>query len=145
MNYSDSFEKTWHLYPKRNGQKRGKAPAFKVWEKLNIEDQRAAYSDIRKRNLAGGWEFVRDMERYLKHRGWEDEWKGQTVTSDPDMFQAKSADPADLSAKAMQEHDLCKHQIMKSWSYFGEAGGHVAGVVIPSCSDCEKGSMRVMA
>lgn len=78
--YTNDFEKTWKLYPKRNGKRVGKKPAFDQWKKLNLTDRRAAYADIRDRGSAGGWPtYIRDMERYLKRREWEDDWTPQRV------------------------------------------------------------------
>ena len=48
--YSPAFEAFWKAYPKRNGQKRGKKPAFKVWQALNKSEQTTALADVEKRN-----------------------------------------------------------------------------------------------
>lgn len=139
MEYDQSFLATWGIYPKRNGQKRGKKQAFDEWKKIDLEDQRLAYADIKARNLSGGWEYVRDMERYLKHRGWDDEWRGQKVTSDPDLIDRI----ATVSLEQLVEHvmvtlHLCEHQIQRPWTYFGPEPGLVDGAVIPACKQCNK-------
>ena len=145
MEYTQSFLATWHIYPKRNGQKRGKMPSFKIWEKMELDDQRAAYQDIKRRNAAGGWEFVRDMERYLKHRAWEDEWKGQTINSDPnDLILNSRVDLEAISDFGVQKKDLCEHQIMSTWSYFGSEPGDWQGAIVPECQHCEKPETRIL-
>ena len=143
--YTASFETTWSAYPKRNGKKVGKLPAFKEWEKLSLEDQRAAYADIRDRNRAGGWEYIQDMQRYLKHRGWDDEWTGQKVTSNPDLLNIKLPSTLEMSEKAMSELDLCPHQIRGPWTWFGSPETlQPKGAVIPPCAGCGKSQQRVL-
>lgn len=144
IDYSQSFLATWGIYPKRSGQKRGKSTAFAEWEKLTTDDQRAAYADIRDRNYAGGWEYVRDMERYLKRREWEDEWTGAKVVSDPDLIDAANSITIEqLSDYAASKLPLCEHQIRMPWSYFGSQPGVVHGVVVPACNACGKPNQRV--
>ncbi len=142
--YSQSFLATWAMYPKRNGQKRGKRASFVEWEKLTLEDQRAAYTDIKARNMAGGWEFVRDMERYLKRREWEDEWQGKRVKSDPDLIDAITTVTAEqIIDHALQHFTLCNHQVQRPWSYYGPEPGIIGGAVIPACKPCGKSQHRV--
>lgn len=146
MNYDQSFLATWGIYPKRNGQKRGKSKAFTEWKKLDVEEQRLAFADIRARNNAGGWEFIKDMERYLKHREWEDEWKGQTLSSDPDLIdRINSCTPEDLCESAMRNLRLCEHQVQRPWSYFGSQVGDFEGAIIPECKPCGKSMHKVTA
>lgn len=72
--YTDNFERAWNVYPKRDGQRRGKAPAFKKWQALSADDKRAAFADIEKRNRYKLWgKYIVDMSRYLNERRWEDE------------------------------------------------------------------------
>ena len=100
--YTDDFEKTWKLYPKRNGKRVGKKPAFDQWKKLNLEDRRAAYADIRDRGNAGGWPtYIRDMERYLKRREWEDDWSPQRVTNA--IPGAKSLEPPVVQLRHVEQ------------------------------------------
>ena len=142
--YTDSFEATWKIYPKRNGHKRGKSTSFSEWEKLTIDDQRAAYRDIKDRNLSGGWEYVRDMERYLKRREWEDEWQGQKVFDNPDLLTlANRVGVDELCDYALSHRKLCEHQLRSAWNYFGPQPGVWSGVQIPACDDCGHGSQRV--
>ena len=72
--YTDNFERAWEAYPKRNGRKVGKKPAFNQWKKMTAEERRAAFSDIEKRNRQQLWgKYIRDMQRYLRDAGWQDE------------------------------------------------------------------------
>ena len=74
--YSPDFEAFWKAYPKRDGQKRGKPDAFKVWVKMSAAEKKAADTDVGKRNRQHGWgKYIRDAVRYLRSRGWEDEWE----------------------------------------------------------------------
>ena len=145
VEYSQSFLATWGVYPKRNGTKRGKSQAFAEWEKLDITEQRAAYSDIKARNLSGGWEFVRDMQRYLKHREWEDEWKGQQVKSNPDLMDAANASiPVEQFTEfAMRKRRLCEHQVRLPWSYGGPEPGIFHYALVPSCDQCGRPQYKI--
>lgn len=72
--YTDNYERFWEAYPKRNGRKVGKKPAFAQWNKLTTDQKRAAFSDVEKRNRQGTWgKYIRDAARYLRDYGWEDE------------------------------------------------------------------------
>jgi len=74
--YSPEYEAFWKAYPKRNGQKRGKKPSSREWDKLNKAEQVAALVDVEKRNRNRGWgKYIKDAERYLKHAGWDDDWE----------------------------------------------------------------------
>lgn len=145
IEYSQSFLATWGVYPKRNGKKRGKSQAFAEWEKLDIDEQRAAYSDIKARNMSGGWEFVRDMQRYLKHREWEDEWQGQRVNANPDLVDAAQASLSceDIIDFAMKHRRLCNEQVRMPWTYFGPEAGIIHGAVIPACEPCGRSQIRI--
>ena len=140
--YSQSFLATWGVYPKRNNMKRGKSTAFVEWEKLDIEDQRKAYSDIKARNMSGGWEYVRDMERYLKRREWEDEWSGQTVSHDM-VDRIATISIESLCDYVLAHRKLCEHQLRSAWNYFGPQPGVLSGVQVPACADCHRTSLRV--
>jgi len=73
--YTPEYEAFWEAYPKRDGRKQGKKPGFAQWQKLSAAEKRAAQVDVEKRNRQGGWgKYIRDAERYIRHRGWEDEW-----------------------------------------------------------------------
>lgn len=81
--YSPEFESFWRDYPKRDGQKRGKAPAYKIWAKLSAAERHVASGDVQKRNRQHGWgKYIQDAERYLKNRGWEDEWEPYSPKED---------------------------------------------------------------
>lgn len=72
--YTNDFELAWAAYPKRNGRKVGKKPAYAQWQKLTAEEKRIAFTDIEKRNRQGTWgKYVKDMQRYLRDHGWDDE------------------------------------------------------------------------
>ena len=77
--YSDDFENAWKAYPMRNGSKVGKKPAYAQWkialrtetpESLLTVVRKFADSDIATRENG---RYVRDMSRWLRDRGWEDE------------------------------------------------------------------------
>ena len=141
--YDQSFLATWGIYPKRNGKKRGKKPASDQWVKLSLEEQRAAYLDIKARNMAGGWEFIRDMERYLKNREWEDEWTGQRLNSDPDLVDIiNDITPEQLCDQALT-HRLCEHQLRSNWTYYGPKEGGFTGVIVPQCEPCGRKPHKV--
>jgi len=73
--YTPEYQAFWEAYPKRDGRKQGKKPGFAQWQKLSVAERRAAQVDVDKRNRQGGWgKYIRDAERYIRHRGWEDEW-----------------------------------------------------------------------
>lgn len=75
--YSPEFEEFWKAYPKRHGEKRGKSPAYKkVWVKMSAAERHVAQVDVDKRNRQRGWgKYITDAERYLKNKGWDDEWE----------------------------------------------------------------------
>jgi len=80
--YTDDYERLWSAYPARNGKKQGKKPGFAQWQRLTADEKRAAIADVEKRNRMGGWgKFIRDCERYLRHKGWEDEWTPERATA----------------------------------------------------------------
>jgi hypothetical protein len=77
--YSDDFENAWKMYPMRNGSRVGKKPAFAQWknavrteapESILKAVERFAASDIATRENG---RYVRDMSRWLRDRGWEDD------------------------------------------------------------------------
>ena len=73
--YPDDFVEFWKLYPKRVG----KQNALAQWKKLTAEEKKAVLDDIPRRKRDRKWigedgkTFIKDPERYLKHRQWEDE------------------------------------------------------------------------
>lgn len=82
--YTHEYESFWEAYPARNGRKQGKKPGFAQWQRLTAAERSLASTDVGKRNRQGGWgKYIRDAERYLRHKGWEDEWtpeRGPTQT-----------------------------------------------------------------
>jgi len=71
--YTPDFEEFWKLYPKKNG----KPKSFEYWKKLSEEEKNAIMADIPKRKEDDKWVngFIKDPERYIKYRQWEDEIK----------------------------------------------------------------------
>lgn len=74
--FDDHF---WPAYPARNGRKIGKAEAFGQWEKLPIEDRRAALKGARimAADVNAGRTLPPDAHRWLRKRTWED-WQEPT-------------------------------------------------------------------
>lgn len=141
--YTADFEATWVKYPKRDGRKVGKKPAFTVWQKMTVDDRRAAFADIRDRNNAGGWgKYIKDMQRYLRDRGWEDEWQGQRVGTEPDLAADRGLSPEAISEAGLKL-PLCFHQVRGPWTYFGPHPHVLFGAVIDACEACGKPSQRV--
>lgn len=69
--YSQSFEDFWKLYPK----KVGKPKTFELWNLLTEPEQKKILEDVPKRGEDDKWinGYVKDPERYIKYRQWEDE------------------------------------------------------------------------
>lgn len=70
--YPDDFEAFWKIYPKKVGKKN----AYDQWRKLKPADREQIMADIPKREAKDDkWlnGYVKDPERYLKNRQWEDE------------------------------------------------------------------------
>jgi len=67
----NSFDSFWSSYPKKVGKKN----ALAQWSKISEEERQAVLLDLPKRKSDDKWinGFVKDPERYLKHRQWEDE------------------------------------------------------------------------
>ena len=134
--YSDSFEATWKIYPKRNGVKNGKKPAFMLWKKMSLKDQREAYDDIRRRNESGGWgKYITDMQRYLRNEDWLAEWTPERVTSDMSKLPGEKTNFEILIDQATKLlNTFCKHQVLEPWTYKGD---HTS-VTIPGCEECQR-------
>lgn len=68
--YTDDFETFWVAYPKDHGTK---SIAFDEWRRLSPDEQRAAIIGLDSWKGSPRWQdgFIRDAERYLKHRMWE--------------------------------------------------------------------------
>lgn len=69
--YTSEFEKFWSLYPKKVGKQKSSTE----WGKINKTEYEKIYEDIPRRKEDDKWVngFVKDPERYLKSRQWEDE------------------------------------------------------------------------
>ena len=69
--YPEDFEEFWKIYPKHTAKKN----AFVEWKKITAEDRAAIMLDVPKRKLDDKWVngFVKDPERYIKNRQWEDD------------------------------------------------------------------------
>lgn len=69
--YSDEFEAFWKAYPKKVGKKN----AYDQWKKLKPAEHEEIMADIPKRERDDKWlnGYVKDPERYLKNRQWEDD------------------------------------------------------------------------
>lgn len=71
IDYTSDFEKFWEIYPKKTG----KAKAFDYWQELETADKKKIMEDIPKRMADDKWVngFIKDPERYIKNRQWEDD------------------------------------------------------------------------
>ena len=71
IEYTTDFMEFWVKYPK----KVGKPIAFTLWLKLNPDDRVAIMGDLELRKSDKKWVdgFIKDPQRYLKYRQWEDE------------------------------------------------------------------------
>lgn len=68
---SVDFEAFWSQYPRRNGQRMGKAAASKQWDKLKPADRVEATRMLPAYSSAVG-DFPKDAERYLRSHLWRD-------------------------------------------------------------------------
>jgi hypothetical protein len=79
--YSDEFEAFWSAYPNR----KGKAAAWKAWQKLPPDDRQSATQDVPRRLALdrqwkrSGGEFIPHGSTYLNQRGWEDDIIAETA------------------------------------------------------------------
>lgn len=82
--YTERFEqKVWLRYPKRNGKRSGKIPAFKQWKKLSESQKLHVIDQIEKRNRYDGWgKYIKDCERWLRDHA-DDEFDVPRSYSDP--------------------------------------------------------------
>lgn len=71
--YTSEFESFWKEYPKKSG----KVKAYTYWKQLSSEECLKVMEDIPLRMSDDKWKngFIKDPERYLKYRQWEDEIK----------------------------------------------------------------------
>ena len=62
------------MYPKRNGRKIKKIPAYKKWLTLDNSQKAALRSSVEKNNRQRTWgQYIRDLVTYINQSGWEDE------------------------------------------------------------------------
>ena len=83
-----SFEDFWKAYP----NKRGKAEAKKLWAKLSTSDRQAAFDGLSLYKNTGNAKrgFIRDGDRYLRTRVWEDFQAAPEATkADPEQERVK--------------------------------------------------------
>ncbi len=74
LEYEDSFEALWKIYPKRNGRKTKKHPAYKKWQPLEASDKAALRASVDKHNRQQTWgKYIRDLVTYINQRAWEDD------------------------------------------------------------------------
>lgn len=64
-----TFEDYWNTYNK----KVGKVAATKIWNKMSQADKEACMAAIPAYRASRERQYMKDPERYLKHRTWEDE------------------------------------------------------------------------
>lgn len=108
------IDKFYDPYPKRNGQKKGKSPAFRIWVKMKAGEKLLAINDVAKRNRMNGWgKYIVDCNRYLKDRMWEDEW--EPYREDSDMKPNTGAYRAPEPKKEEREFTLPEIRINKAF------------------------------
>lgn len=90
--YSEDFEGFWKSYPKGHGVKK---VAYAEWQKLDEPERLAAVDGLnvwrRSKRWADG--YIRDAERYLKYRMWENPPADLVAPSNPRQPQQTEADP----------------------------------------------------
>lgn len=93
------FDHFWPAYPARDGKRLGKAKARELFDKLPLDEQRAAYRGARHFSAAvaaGGRHGVPDAHRWLRNREWE-EWQDPALLRHP---ASKNHRPTGLDAVA---------------------------------------------
>lgn len=83
---NSSFAAFWLAYPTRDGKKIGKAAAQEAWDRMREGERAAALVGARHLAAAvaaGGRFGVKDPERFLKKRCWEDWQEPAAVASPP--------------------------------------------------------------
>lgn len=78
--YTEEFESFWSAYPKGHGSK---VPSYSEWRKLSDEDRVLAVEALDAWKQSRRWRegFVRDAERYLKHRMFENPPEPEVLVS----------------------------------------------------------------
>lgn len=69
--YTPMFDEFWKLYPK----KVGKPKSMELWSLLSKEEMEKAIADVPKRKADRKWigGYIKDPERYIKNKQWEDD------------------------------------------------------------------------
>lgn len=77
--YSKGFESFWTAYPRRNGVKSGKAPAYKIWQRKKLEPRAEEITRaVTRASLTEDWSkdngrFIPMATTYLNQERWNDE------------------------------------------------------------------------
>ncbi|MEE9158945.1 MAG: hypothetical protein V3U60_11225 [Gammaproteobacteria bacterium] len=80
--YPEAFESLWSVWPKRDGRKGKKFPAFKKWQALDSSQKAALLACTEKHNRQHSWgKYIRDLLTFINQRGWED------IVDDPKTFE----------------------------------------------------------
>ena len=80
--YPEAFESLWSIWPKRDGRKGKKFPAFKKWQVLDNGQKAALFACTEKHNRQRNWgKYIRDLLTFINQRGWED------TVDDPKTFE----------------------------------------------------------
>lgn len=91
-------EHFWPVYPDRNGKKLDKRKALDQWNRLSLDDQRAAVKGAR--HYADSGQLPKDAHRWLRDRCWE-EW--QTPASPAVRSNGHGPDGRTLNRARIQE------------------------------------------
>lgn len=74
--YSNEFEETWKITPKRNGVRQGKKSASELFEKLSLGDKRKLYKGLGNYSaflmLPSTEQNAMDLERFIRKRFFDD-------------------------------------------------------------------------
>jgi len=123
-NYPSDFERAWNEYPKRDGKRQGKYPAFKAWKKMSAEEKSAARERIGRMNQHSAWgKYIRNMATWLNAKGWEDEVAFPRARPAPEPAQSAT------EAAPLPWYERVLNRVWMSWCL--RAGG-----VCPA--DCER-------
>lgn len=114
--YPSDFERAWNEYPKRDGKRQGKFPAFKAWKKLSEAEKAAARERIDRMNRAQAWgKYIRNMATWINAKGWEDDVSFPRARAAPEAPQA--AEPE----RPLPWYDRVLGRVWLSWCL--RAGG----------------------
>lgn len=77
--FSDFFTRVWNMYPKRNGVRAGKLPAWEVWKTYDFDNDGVLYSKLCNAltkliyDVRDNGALPKDMCRWLKTEPWLDD------------------------------------------------------------------------